>query len=731
MKRRRSIPKIMVALAATCILFYHNGQSQDRQPNDTIENYTFDEVVITANRYQNKILYSGAAVSSIDHKKIAQLPVTTLSETLRFLPGIYMASTDGMGLNPQVSIRGFFGGGEAEYMTVLVDGIPVNNLVNGLANWNVIPLGQVNRIEMLRGGSSPLYGDAAMGGVMNIRTNRTEPEFTNASIGYGSYNTYNIGAAHGGKAGKVTYELYLNNTATDGYREHSNWNSVNFGGKVNVPLSRYSSVSFRSYNQILSADEPGFYIDTIINQDREESLPYFREDGREQKKYLASLEFRTQINPQSSLSVDLHYQRNNSDQTRTYGQYPITGYFTENGFNPTGIFTDSSLFADTKKRELTTDQINFAVRTLSEIPGWDARITGGIEAEYGFFDNSVSDIFRGFNKDYANDYLPYDSIDVKGDGFRFKSAAYLNGEMRLLDPLKLLAGVRYDFISDDYNGSFPDTTITKSNSAVSPKIGLSLTTGDSDEYAGSIYVNFSTAFKAPTIDQRTDFKKLHYSLFIEAGPSYFPIEYQAEPFANADLDPQKSTNYEIGTYHSYRFSDRVSGEISLAGYLIRVKDEIDFDIHTRKYRNINNTNHSGLETILRINYTDLASAFINYTYSEVTFSDGALEGHQLKGIPSNIYTAGIRVDRPEGLGGSLIYTGASGMYLDDENTQKLDAYGILNARVKYRISFASIYLDVNNIFNTSYNSTGYLIDNVRYLYPAMGRFIKGGVMFSF
>lgn len=731
MKTRSSLLKILILLTGIIFLFTFDSQSQETKPNDTIKNYTFDEVVITANRYQNKILYSGAAVSSINNNNIKQLPVSTLSETLKYMPGIYMASTDGMGLNPQLSIRGFFGGGEAEYLSVLVDGTPVNNLVNGLANWNMIPLHQINKIELLRGGSSPLYGDAAMGGVMNIRTNRPQPEFTNASIGYGSYNTYDIGAAHGGKAGNVVYELYLNNTATDGYREHSKWNSINFGGRVNVPLSRYSSVSLKTYNQILSADEPGFYLDTLISMERDESLTCFREDGRELNKYLASLEFRTQINPQSSLSVNLHYQRNDTKQTRTYGQYPITGYFTEQGFEQTGIFTDSSLFADTKKRDLTTDQVTFAMRTLSNIPEWNARITGGIEAEYGFFKNSISDIFRGFNKDYASDYLPYDSLDAKGDGARFKSAAYLNGEIRLLDPLKFMAGVRYDFISDDYNGSFPDTTITKNNSAVSPKIGLSLTTGDSDEYAGSIYTNFSTAFKAPTIDQRTDFKKLHYSLFIEAGPSYFPIEYQAEPFANANLNPQTSTNYEIGTYHLYRFSNRVTGEISLSGYLIKVKDEIDFDIQTRKYRNINSTDHSGLETTLRINYMNTASVFLNYTYSEVTFSEGNLEGNQLKGVPSNIYTAGIRVNMPEGLGGSLIYTGASGIYLDDENTQKLDAYGTLNARVKYRISFASIYLDVNNIFNTSYSSTGYMIDDIRYLYPAVGRFIKGGVMFSF
>ncbi len=437
------------------------------------------------------------------------------------------------------------------------------------------------------------------------------------------------------------------------------------------------------------------------------------------------------MNPNTNLTIDLNYQHTNKDLTRTFGQFPLILIQTGDQFYPAGVYTDTTIFADTKRREITTDQISLAVRTFTEIPEISARITGGIEVEYGSFDNTYYDVFRGFEYDYTNNFSPYDSVNAMGDGFRFTSAAYLSGEVRLLDPLKLLAGLRYDFISDEFDGMIPDMSMAKTNSAFSPKLALNLSTGESDEYSGSIYISLSRSFKAPTIDQRTDFKNLYYYAFLEAGPSYFPIEIKAEPFANSNLIPQTGTSYETGTYQSYRFSENVTGELSLAGYLISVEDEIDFDLMTQKYRNIVNTEHTGLEIFLRTNYKKQASAFFTYSYSEVTFSDGELEGKNLKGIPANTFSGGIMLKPEKGLGGSIIYSGASGIYLDDENTQKLNTYGVVNARATYSFGFATIHLDVNNIFDNHYNSSGYLLYGIRYLYPAMGRFIKGGVNFYF
>ncbi len=180
----------ILAMSVPVLLFHQTASTQDNLPReDSLRQYTISEVVITANRYENKILNTGSAVSSLHLNELRTLPAETFSDALIYLPGIHIASTDGMGLDPQISLRGFYGGGEAEYVKVLVDGIPVNNLENGLANWNMMPLGQVDQVELLRGGSSPLYGDAAMGGVINIRTDQSKTNYARAKVEDSMFNT--------------------------------------------------------------------------------------------------------------------------------------------------------------------------------------------------------------------------------------------------------------------------------------------------------------------------------------------------------------------------------------------------------------------------------------------------------------------------------------------------------------------------------------------------------------
>ena len=720
------LPAIIILLQ----LFQNPSTNAGTGEPDTLRQITMDEVVITANRYNQQLINTGASVNVMRAGEINLLPAQNFTGILSYLPGIYTTSTDGMGLNPQISIRGFYGGGEAEYLTVMVDGIPVNDLESGLANWNQVPLNVINRVELLRGGSSTIYGDAAMGGVLNIRTTGSGKPFTTANIGYGSFNSYEIGAAHGGKLGNGSYELYANHTATDGFRDHAKWSTINFGGKVKLPISRNSTIGFSTFNQILSSDDPGFLFQQNIDTNRTASLPHFRADGQDMQKYLVNLDLHTHVNANTDLGINLSYQHKNNEKTRTFAQIPNILIFTGEGVYPAGLY-DTTAYGDTKKRNLDTDQLNLAIRVHSEIPDAGARITGGIEGGYGAYNSEYADIFRGFENDYRNNYTPWDSLDTRGDGYRFTTAAYLNGEIRLAEPLTLLAGLRYDLISDKYTGKVPDTTINKTNSALSPKIGLNLSTGKTDNYSGSIFVSYAHAFKAPTIDQRTDLKSLNYFMFMDAGPVFIPIQIKADPFANADLKPQTSYNYEIGTYQFYKFSDNFTTEISLAGYLIKVKDEIDFDLMTQKYKNIIDTEHTGLEAGVKVNLYKVLNGFVNYNYTQVEFSSGENEGKQLKGIPQSVVSAGIAYAPETGFGASLLLDGASKIYLDDQNSATLDGHTILSSRLQYNLSFVTFYVDIKNIFDTSYSGTGYALDAVNYLYPAAGRMFFGGASFSF
>jgi iron complex outermembrane receptor protein len=573
-----------------------------------------------------------------------------------------------------------------------------------------------------------LYGDAAMGGVMNIITDKSGKPFTNATLNYGSYNTYGLGINHGGNLGKAKYELFVNDDHTDGFRDHSNWNSVAFGGKLKFPLGSNSSISLNTTNQLLNSQDPGSLDEPSMNENRKQSLPYFREDGRDQQRYLASADFKTKVNKATDLSVGLNYQYKKKDDVRTYTQpTPIVDPFT---FQPYAYY-DTSLYGDTKRRQLTTNQAGLNMRILNVNTDIDAKIAGGIEVNYGAYDNRIYDVYHGFESDYLNKNIPIDTIGAEGAGYRFNTAAYLSGEFRLLDPLKLVVGLRYDLIVDDFDSQIPDTSYSENNSALSPKIAFNINTGESERYSGSIFLSYSHSFKAPTIDQRTDYMRLSDAIFFEAGPAYQMVIYQAEPFANPELKPQKSNNYEIGTYQYYKFSDKISGEINLVGYLIEVKDEIDFDLSTLNYQNLTSTSHTGMEVSIKVMSEDNWSAFTNLNYNETEFTSGEYEGNYLKGMPRVSYVLGAGYNPPKGFGGTLVFNGAGKQYLDDENLVELNGYGILSARIDYKLNFVTIYVDANNIFNSSYSTAGFYMNGQQYLYPAIGAFFRGGLNFSF
>lgn len=701
--------------------------SQDIQSNtDTITSISLDGVVVTANRFENRIISSGASVSATKAVEIGKLPVVDLSNTLNYLPGVYSSSTDGLGLVPQVNIRGFYGGGESEYMTVMVDGLPLNDTENGLASWNMIPLMNLGSVEILRGASSALYGDVAIGGVLNLITDKADEIFTSAVVGFGTFKNYNLGINHGGKLGKGSYELYAGDQGTAGFRENSKWRSTTFGGKLKFAVGRNGTLSIRSVNQLLKYDTPGPLGEISLAEDRASSLPYYREDGKEYMKYIFSAGFRQKINKKTDFDAIATYQLRNSDETRTYTEPAlILDPFT---YAPTGVY-DTTLYGNSMKRDIQTHQASLALRIFHQDNEAGAKIAGGIEADYGSLDNQVNEIFKGFLNDYQNEYVAENNPEFDSEGFRFKTALYASGEIRVFDELKLLAGLRYDYISDAIDSNVPvaDTSMDKTYHAFSPKISVNLSTGETDKYKGSIFGGYGGGFKAPTIDQRTDLKSLSYAVFFPTGTNYQMAIIDGIPFSNAELKPQYSKNYELGTHQFFRFSEKFAGEISLIGYIIDVEDEIDFDLSQMRYTNLLSTRHAGLEVFINLKYNKFWGGFINFNSTQVKLTSGEFEGNYVKGVPRLSQSFGVSYSPDQGFGASLVCHGASGIRLDDENTQTIDPYSAFSARFEYRYQWLTIYLDIENIFDNDYISTGYMVYGDKQLYPAAGRFLRGGL----
>jgi len=222
--------------------------------------FTLDEVVVTATRDTEEIRKIPANVTVITREEIEQSTAQNVVDVLRNEVDVQVKDDYGNGKSASVDIRGF---GETGLLNslVLVDGRRTNEIDLSGVDWTQIPLDQVERIEIVRGPASVLYGDNAMGGVINIITKRPEKPFSAyvETVG-GSYGFNRESASVGGKWGPLSAILNASHNDTDGYRVNGFLRAEDVGGKLIYDLNENISFnlngSFHLDDQGLPGDVP-------------------------------------------------------------------------------------------------------------------------------------------------------------------------------------------------------------------------------------------------------------------------------------------------------------------------------------------------------------------------------------------------------------------------------------------------------------------------------------------
>ncbi|HEY7574586.1 MAG TPA: TonB-dependent receptor plug domain-containing protein, partial [Thermoanaerobaculia bacterium] len=170
----------MIAAILLALTLVEDPPPDDKKPQEPPS--VHEEMVVTAERGPEPREEIPASVDVLTREEIQKLPARDLSELMEFLPGFHAFFRESFGGPPPIlTSRGFFGGGEAEYVQLRVDGVPVEDVENGIVDWRRIRVEDIERVEALRGPSSSLYGDTALGGVVQVFT-RNGP----ASGNYGS-----------------------------------------------------------------------------------------------------------------------------------------------------------------------------------------------------------------------------------------------------------------------------------------------------------------------------------------------------------------------------------------------------------------------------------------------------------------------------------------------------------------------------------------------------------------
>ncbi len=183
-------------------------------PTYALDAVNTDNVIVTASRVPQAPENVLADVTVIDREEIERAGQSTLVELLQMQPGVEITSNGGAGTSSSIFLRGT----NADHVVVLVDGLRINSATLGTTSFENLPLAQIDRIEILRGAASGLYGADAIGGVIQIFTKRGEgsPHLT-AFAGYGSYNTRRAEAGISGSTNDTRYALNASALATHSF----------------------------------------------------------------------------------------------------------------------------------------------------------------------------------------------------------------------------------------------------------------------------------------------------------------------------------------------------------------------------------------------------------------------------------------------------------------------------------------------------------------------------------
>jgi len=173
------------------------------------------EMVVSVTRSAQPIGDVVADVTIIDRETIERAGPVGLADILVRVPGIQITRNGGTGANTNVFVRG----GESRHTPVFIDGVRVESQATaGGVSWSNIPLALIDRIEILRGPNSAVYGSDAVAGVIQIFTKKGQGPFSpSVSMGYGSYNTSRVELAASGSAGAFDYALGLSQGQSDGF----------------------------------------------------------------------------------------------------------------------------------------------------------------------------------------------------------------------------------------------------------------------------------------------------------------------------------------------------------------------------------------------------------------------------------------------------------------------------------------------------------------------------------
>jgi outer membrane cobalamin receptor len=227
------------------------------------DGFELEKIVVTPSRYEQPHSKSGRKVNIISGAQLSQYHYKGLSEALDEIASVNIRDYGNLGAQKTIQMRG----ATASQVLVMVDGRPINSPRSGDLNLNTLPLENIERVEIMRGSGSSLYGSSAMGGIVNIITKKITKDKpkTELSSSFGTYRTYIDTLTHTGKIGRFGYLVATDYQSTESHRDHNEYDAKNFSDKLEYEISDSNKITLNSGFHKSKLETPGTITAIDIN----------------------------------------------------------------------------------------------------------------------------------------------------------------------------------------------------------------------------------------------------------------------------------------------------------------------------------------------------------------------------------------------------------------------------------------------------------------------------------
>ena len=596
-----------------------------------------------------------------------------LDEAMTTIPGVFVANRWNYSLDQRLSIRG--AGSRANFgmrgVKVYLDGVP-QTLPDGQSQLTNVEFASLDRVEVLRGASSSLYGNASGGALLMSTVSPAErPSSLNARVEAGSFGTVKWLAGGTVRSGPWSGGLQLSRFTYDGFRQNSAAESRQLAAVAQRTLGEGTVVTLR----FVAADNPQAQNPGALTAAEVAVKPDSAAAGnilRGANKQVAQ--------QQLSLKVD---------QVVGNGMLSIMGFgLWRDLVNPLATPPPGPGRLPTEGTFNTIDRAAGGLRAE-----WSTPISASISAVLGA-DLQLMDDNRQNRGSLEG--VPTSEILLDQRENVVEAGPFVQLRWRPSARLAVDAGTRYDAVRFDVEDKLltdgVDNGGNRTMSALSGSLGAALQTSDQL----TIYAQASTAFETPTTTE----------LVNQTG---------AAAGFNPDLNPQRSVNVEAG------FRGRLGiFDLTATGFATSVSDAIIQvrEVSGRAYfANAGRTRNRGIEAGASALVSDKFTIQAAYTLADYTFSDyilvnGAvtdtLTGNRLSGVPRHFLRAGVRVGPIAGLTLDADQLMSASLFADDANTVEVPSWGagVTNLRATWTGSTGAVrfipFASVQNLFDRRY-----------------------------